>query len=296
MKVIKDARPEEVKQDAKHILFVEGSGSDPVDPFILRALLKDSTPITITPLGPSYHVKSVAEALYKEHPFYYFLIDRDHNTDSAINQCWRNFPDPNNNNLLIWKLREIENYFLNPDYLAKSKYLSVSKNKLESCLVKTCQSYIFFDIANQVITQVRESLKETWIKAFNTTTGFNSRETALKKLLKRKEFQEHEKKCVKNLKNTHIEVLFEKNFNEMTGGKSKLEIGSGKWLELIQGSRALPAIIGKCFQVEDVDGKNLQGPRKMQEVLKSLVSLDIKEQPSDFQKLHQLISEKIIAN
>ncbi len=52
MKVIKDVQPEEVKQDAKHILFVEGSGSDPLDPLILEVLLKDSTPITITPLGP----------------------------------------------------------------------------------------------------------------------------------------------------------------------------------------------------------------------------------------------------
>ncbi len=34
MKVIKGARPEEVKQDAKHVLFVEGSGIDPVDPII----------------------------------------------------------------------------------------------------------------------------------------------------------------------------------------------------------------------------------------------------------------------
>jgi hypothetical protein len=157
MKVIKDARPEEVKQSARHILFVEGSGKTPIDPIILNTLLKDS--ITVRPLGPSYHVKSVAEALYKEHPFYYFLIDRDHNSDTTVNKFWSNFPDPDQNNLLIWKRREIENYFLIPDYLMKSKYISVTKNQLESCLVDTCQKFIFFDIANQVITEIRETLK-----------------------------------------------------------------------------------------------------------------------------------------
>ncbi len=294
MKVIKGARPEEIKQAAKHVLFVEGSGSDSHDSTVLNTLLGNL--ITISPMGPSYHVRSVAEALYREHPFYYFLIDRDHNTDSVINQYWRSFPDPNNNNLLIWKHREIENYFLNPDYLAKSKYLSVSRNQLDSCLVKTCQSYIFFDIANQVITQARESLKENWVKAFDTITGFNSRETALKKLLKREEFRAQKEKVAKNLEHNKIEALFEKIFKKMTGGKDKLEIGPGQWLELIQGSRALPTVINKCFTVKDLKGKNLQGPRKVQEVLKSLVRLDLKEQPSDFQKLHKLISEKILVN
>lgn len=294
MKVIKDVKPEEVKQSAKHILFVEGSGNESIDPIVLNTLLENI--ITVTPLGPSFHVKSVAEALYREHPFYYFLIDRDHNPDSVINKCWRNFPDPENNNLLIWKLREIENYFLNPNYLAKSKYLSVSKAKLESCLVKTCQSYIFFDVANQVITQIRENFKENWIKAFNTTTGFNSRETALKKLLKREEFRIHERKVSGDLENSKIELLFEKIFKKMTGGKDKLEIGAGKWLELIQGSRALPTIINQCFTVKDLNGKKLDGRRKSQEVLKSLANLDIKEQPTDFQKLHKLITEKVIPN
>ncbi len=197
--------------------------------------------------------------------------------------------------MLIWKRREIENYFLDPDYLAKSKYLSVSKNKLESCLVKTCQSYIFFDIANQVITQIRESLKENWIEAFDKTNGFKTKDNALKNLLKREEFGIYEEKVTGNLENTKIEAMFESIFEKMTGGKNELEIGSGKWLELIRGSRALPTIIDKCFKVKSLKNKSLQGAEKRREVLENLVGLDIKEQPSDFRKLHQLISEKIIA-
>lgn len=291
MKVIRDARPEEVKQGARHILFVEGSGNNPIDPVILNTLLKDL--IAVKPLGPSYHIKSVAEALHKEHPFYYFLIDRDHNSDSAVNKLWDNFPDPGQNNLLIWKRREIENYFLIPDYLMKSKYISVDKNQLETCLAETCQKFIFFDIANQAVTEIRETLKKKWIESFNTTTGFNSKDSALQKLLSRKEFQDHEKECSKSLQTSRIEALFQKTYKKMTGGKDKLEIGTGKWLELAQGSRALPTVIHKCFTVKDRNGKKVVGPRKAEEVVKELAGLKIKEQPPDFQKLHKLISEKV---
>jgi len=80
--------------------------------------------IRIRPLGPSYSVKSVAEALHPFHPTYYFLIDRDyHHNDDFVGRCWDNFPDPATHNLLVWRYREIENYFLEPDYLAYSDFL-----------------------------------------------------------------------------------------------------------------------------------------------------------------------------
>jgi hypothetical protein len=82
----------------------------------------------------------------------------------------------------------------------------------------------------------------------------------------------------------------------MTGGKNSLEIGTGKWLEFVEGSRALPTIIDKCFRIIDLNGKKVTGPRKVEEVLKELAGLDIKKQPSDFQKLNELISKKVLAN
>ena len=55
--------------------------------------------------------------MYPHHPTYYFLIDRDHHDIDFINRSWYNFPDPNTHNLLIWRKREIENYFLEPNWL-----------------------------------------------------------------------------------------------------------------------------------------------------------------------------------
>ncbi|MBF0566686.1 MAG: hypothetical protein HQK89_15785, partial [Nitrospirae bacterium] len=65
-------RPEEVSD--KHVLFVEGESEESVDPEIITELFDEM--IEVKPLGSSYSIKSVAQALYKYHPTYYFLIDR----------------------------------------------------------------------------------------------------------------------------------------------------------------------------------------------------------------------------
>ncbi|MDA3787023.1 MAG: hypothetical protein PF503_00775 [Desulfobacula sp.] len=123
-------RAEEVRLQGQHVLFVEGKDRSSVDPKVLGELFGTDT-IKIEPLGPSYSIKSVAQALYSYHPTYYFLIDRDHHDDDFVAQCWNHFPDPDKYNLLVWKRREIENYFLDPNYLFQSKYREVSQEEIE---------------------------------------------------------------------------------------------------------------------------------------------------------------------
>ena len=115
-------RSEDVRLQGQHILFVEGSDKESVDPKVLNELF--SRRVRIEPLGPSFSVGSVAEALQPNHPTYYFLIDRDHYDGSFIDKCWNNFSDPDTNNLLIWRRREIENYFLDPKYLCDRSTVS----------------------------------------------------------------------------------------------------------------------------------------------------------------------------
>ncbi len=118
-------RAEEVRLQGQHVLFVEGRYRDAVDPNVLNALF--SFGLRIEPLGPSFWVRSVAEALHPHHPTHYFLIDRDHHKHDFVEDCWKNFPDRNTRNLLVWRRREIENYFLEPRYLSQSKYRTVSE-------------------------------------------------------------------------------------------------------------------------------------------------------------------------
>jgi hypothetical protein len=64
--------PEEIRIDSKHVLFVEG---EEFDQSILETFFNEPTKIKVKSLGPSHDIKSVAQALYKHHPYYYFLID-----------------------------------------------------------------------------------------------------------------------------------------------------------------------------------------------------------------------------
>lgn len=91
---VAQGRPsEDVRQGSRHVLFVEGSRGDSFDPQIIGELFEGR--IRIKPLGPSYNVRSVAEALHPFHPSYYFLIDRDyHHDDDFVNRCWDDFLKP----------------------------------------------------------------------------------------------------------------------------------------------------------------------------------------------------------
>ncbi len=100
-------RPGDVRHRAGHVLFVEGSGRNALDPKVLKELR--DLDIRVEPLGASFHVSSVAEALHEYHPTYYFLVDRDHHDDAFVEASWTNFPDPEKKNLLVWPRRELEN-------------------------------------------------------------------------------------------------------------------------------------------------------------------------------------------
>ena len=66
-------RPEEVRADGEHVLFVEGKDDGALDQAVLRALLGNR--LRIAAMGDSYHVRSAAQALVRHHSKYCFLID-----------------------------------------------------------------------------------------------------------------------------------------------------------------------------------------------------------------------------
>ncbi len=115
---------EELAFNAGHILYVEGK-PDSIDVRVLSAIL----PVSVRPMGASFYIKSTAESLYKTHPKYYFLIDRDHYDDEMVEKYWAGFPSADTPNLLIWRKKEIENYFLDPTYLEQSSYFNRKSKK-----------------------------------------------------------------------------------------------------------------------------------------------------------------------
>ena len=289
--VKKPASSAEIRQSARHVLFVEGSDQDAIDPIALGNLLEEQ--IRVEPLGPSYHIRSAAEGLYKYHPDYYFLIDRDHYDDQYVERCWNNFPDPGTPNLLIWRRREIENYFLIPEYITKSKFISVSADQICADIIRYCNERLYIDAANQVVISIREDLKKNWIELFTNPLEFKNKESAITKLTETKEFLNHKKEVSKTVHKKEIIKRFEKVLADMTGDKEPIEHGYGKWIEMIRGKKVFPSLVGRCFKVKDARDATLQGKEKLNEVVKELLKKPLLEQPDDFQKLHELISARI---
>jgi len=290
--VKKSIHSEEVLLKGEHVLFVEGKDNDSADPEVLRELLGNR--IRIEPLGASFSVKSVAEALYPHHPSYYFLIDRDHQDDAFIQRCWTNFPDPDTHNLLVWKRREIENYFLEPDYLFNSKYCQVSKEELERKVLECSKARLFLDAANHVVIAIREELKRNWIQKFSNPDDFSSKETALNKLKAASEFEQHASNVSRQVSVDEVENRFNQCLDLMTGGQSEISFGTGLWLSMIQGKKVISQIINSgCFRVQATDGTQLSGKEKSNAVIKDLLKKDESILPADFNELKQLIQTRL---
>lgn len=290
--VKKSIRPEEVRLYSQHVLFVEGKDINSVDPKVLKELFDNV--LRIEPLGASFSVKSVAEALYPHHPSYYFLIDRDHQDDAFIQKCWTNFPDPDTHNLLVWKRREIENYFLEPDFLFNSKYCQVSKEELERKVLECSKARLFLDAANHVVIAIREELKRNWIQKFSNPDGFSSKETALEKLKAANEFKQHASNVSRQVSVDKLEDRLNQRLDLMTGGQSQISFGTGLWLSMIQGKKVLPQLIhSECFRVKATDGSQLCGKEKLNAVIKDLLKKDESILPADFYELKQLIHTRL---
>jgi hypothetical protein len=287
---------EEARQSARHRLFVEG-GNSSIDSQVLTTLFtKNKINLLVEPLAHSSNLRTVAQALYPYHPYYYFLIDRDHHDDPFVESCWRNFPDESTHNLLIWRRREIENYFLCPEYLARSEYLSCSREELKQCICEIASKRVFLDIANIVILQLKKELNKDWIEPFKDTgiTEFSRRDTTLAKLMEKHKNAKQTCDILEKLRDYPLSDRFNKTIDEFFGdGQDELEFGHGSWLKMIKGKHVLPTVIDKCFRVKDAAGKYLQGRERCMEVVKSLLKLPLEDQPSDFNELYQLISARV---
>ena len=287
-------RSGETRFKGEHILFVEGSDENAIDPKVLNILF-DMQSIKIMPLGSSSSISSVAKALFRYHPKYYFLIDRDHHEESFVDQCWKNFPNAKTYNLLVWRRREIENYFLDPKYLFQSRFFIGKKADLNKEVLRCASNRLFLDVANYVVISIREKLKEKWIKKFSNPNQFENQESALEKIKSENKFYSHKE----NVNNTITEEEIERRFTEhllfMTGGEKKLKLGVGEWLKMIQGKKVLTQVINsQCFEVKTTNGNKLSGSKKLHEIVKDLLKNDKNKKPDDFVKLKKLINARIM--
>ncbi len=289
-------RSQQILLSTEPVLFVEGELGDSFDAEVLRTLLDNR--LTIQTLGPSYSVKSVAQALHPHHPDYYFLIDRDaHHSDEAVNASWNRFPDETKDNLLIWRRRELENYFLDPAYLICSRFCKASVPVVTDRLVSIVQQRLYMDVANNVLVSIRENQKSNWVRLFSNSDGFSSAEEALERLKKSTGFAKRLDDVRVSVDPSNLERLFSKFLIEMTGGQSELSVGTGRWLEMTQGKKVLAQLVNSnLFDVRDRKNIAVQGPEKLREVARDLLRQGAEiSQPADFIELKRLIEDRVRA-
>ncbi len=300
--------PEASNQGARHRLYVEGSRSS-IDFQALDFFFREKEiDIRVEPTGSASSIRAAAAVLHPSHRNYYFLIDRDHRDDEEVEKSWRNFPDENRDNCLIWRRREIENYFLIPEYLARSPYCTCSPEELRQCIRETASKRVFLDITNSVISELRNELDKVWIERFkdNETNEFREKDKAFAKLMEKYEAAKQTCNVVEELSAYPISKHFTETAKEFFHGEDgkrefdgdeELEFGRGSWLKLIRGKHVLPTVINyknKYFRVQNAEDKYLQGPERLIEVVKSLLKLPLEDQPNDFQELHKLISTRVL--
>ena len=293
MEVRSGVAADAVNQSANRVLFVEGSGSEAIDPRALTRLLQGAD-IAVRALGPSFHIKSAAQALHPTHPSYYFVIDRDHHDNATVESSWTNFPNPSTDNLLIWRKRELENYFLEPDYLSKSVFFTkCGLAELKLRLLKLAESRVFFDLANQTIASIREMQKSKWIEDFTNPADFKTSAKALNQLKNCVALGDRIEVVSAQVKYSSVEELFQRLKAEYLGTADKPELNEGQWLDRMRGKQLLSAIVNECFDVKDADQNRLTGREAVTLVAEELLQRKIEDQPQDFQELRKLIVSRI---
>lgn len=295
MKVISDIHSFEVDNGSRHELYVEGNekSDKSIDSSILKTLFEHggNNKITIKSLGSAAPIKAAAKSLSTHYPTNYFLIDRDHRSDKEVEKTWTKFPDKNNYNLLIWRRREIENYFIDPAYLMHSKYFTGSINDLKTKILNLVNKRLFLDIANLTLMSINEKLKLPGISLFDNIQDFKNSSSSFKKLNGIKEFKTLQKDVGIIIDPAEIKKEFDEFHKKMTNKKKKAKLDEGEWINLIKGKDVFHGVINsKNFQVKDQNGKLLKGYKKIHYIVEDLLGKEEEYLPKDFVELRKLIN------
>jgi len=289
------AAPEDVLQGSGHTLFVEGKNNQAFDPIVMKELLNnnDLGRITVQSIGHCDNVRSAAQALIYHHPSYYFLIDRDDNDDSTVEKSWNSFPDLSQHNLLIWNKRELENYFIEPTYLSNSPFLKTNVEDLKKRILVECNQRIFIDAVNFTILHLNKKITKKLRYSFSDFNQFKCKEDGEQALEQLTEIEFKKNEIDEILTVDFVKQIYFEMVQKLSGGTLPLQYDCGTWLEQLSGKEIMNNIMNQCFQVQDRQGKYLQGEERTKQVVKKLLKLPLNQQPDDFQNLVTLLKERV---
>jgi hypothetical protein len=285
------------RQSARHKLFVEGANDEEIDPSVLREFLTRNglSQIEVVATGGCSNIRNAADALLREHPTYYFLTDRDAQDDARVEASWADFPDITKKNLIIWRKRELENYFIDPDYVKNSKWLKpkVTEAKLRAVILKEAQLRLYMDAVNLVLMELNDEVCAHFAEHFADVSKFRTETAALGVLTSYDQVADKLTKVQSALEQSVITASFHRYVAELSGGQIPLRYGSGTWLSRMSGKEIFRSVINSCFEVKDANGTPVIGKKKATEVAKDLLRLPLSDQPGDFAQLINLMTARV---
>lgn len=279
----------EVRQRARHVLFVEGN-PDGLDVRVLDALL--SPLVRVEPLGPSFSVRSAAQALHPAHPEYWFVIDRDDHDDAAVEATWAAFPDPQTHNLLIWRRKELENYFLEPAWVTQSRWCSATPDAITADLVAGAQRPLWVEAANRVLIGARNRVKRCPApKLKRGVLRAASRAEVLDHLLASPALAALADAAGEALAPDAVAAAFDAQCAGLSGGADPLSWGVGRWRDLMGGKALFREMINRWFKVDDLaaPGRPLTGRRAERAVAAELLTRHRDGCPADLLALRDIL-------
>lgn len=280
-----------VLQSAKHVLFVEGDEQS-LDTNVLEELLGPR--FAVKSLGGSQATRLVAKCLFKHHSDYWFVIDRDHWADKDVEQSWQDFPNPEKHNLLIWRRKELENYFLEPAWLAQSEYLKSkpkpTEDSITKSLEKTATKLVYQEAANRTLIAVRHGIKsyECDLLSFSSHPSQSEAEAAL---LAHPALQNWSSQVQGQTNANALKERFQAECKALTGGSSSLKMGIGQWRERLSGKELFHGLVNKFFVVPKFKNgpELLLGRQAALVVAKNLVKNHPAQIPADLIELKRML-------
>lgn len=294
MNVQKGGNPSQVNRAAGHIVFVEGGSRDAFDPTVIRELLRvNKIPMGVSEIGTCDNVVEAAKAMVWDHPTYYFLADRDGRDAAFVEHSWANFPKIDTYNLLFWRQRELENYFIEPEYFRRSEWFAKTEDEARALVLAQASRRLFIEAANLVLLKIRGAIVSPPMVWFREVEKFATRIDALTALQTAPELDQRGFETAALLDKGERERMLDETLSQLTGGTASLEYGKGDWLAMLSGKELFRTVAGQLFQVKDAGGKILQGREQNNEVAKGLLRGPLETQPQDFQQLVSLLQAKV---
>jgi hypothetical protein len=277
-------------QAANHILYVEGNDNS-LDVTVLGELL--GSMMRVRPLGNCHSLKAVARALFPYNKDWWFIIDRDHHDDEAVEKTWRDFPDPNQHNLLIWRRKELENYLLEPAWLTQSRYILAGHDEatLRQMLCKAAYGRLWLESANLVLRALREEVKgaQTNLLTRGAVT-VDDEAHALDAMRTSTMLSTLKNAADVDLSDQALAGRLEAEVQRLSGGALPLQWGVGRWRDLMPGKELIHELL-PAFVVKDTTGRRLQGPLALDVLARDLFKNHRDGAPSDLQTLRKTLSK-----